>query len=234
MVTRILAFSTTNKLCSVALMVDACVYKCNVVTISKRHSEQILCVIDQLLSEVGITLQSLDCLIFDKGPGNFIGVRVGISVAQGLALGIGLPVIEISSLAILAQGAKRLFGANKVITAIDACANKLYWAHYFKTVDNNWICNSETIVTEFFIKKLISSLCGEWVLVGTGWNKYSIIEYVIPNDPIILRSIMYPDAQDMLSIGIFKWINKLFIDPDQIKPNYLYDRVYDKKYECDK
>lgn len=230
---RILAFSTTTELCSVALMIDKHIYYRDVVT-SKRHSERILFMIDQLLSESGLNLQSLDCIFFDRGPGSFVGMRIGISVAQGLSLGADLPLVEVSSLVILAQGAWRIFGATQIITTIDARIGELYWANYYRTVDNSWIIkNNEKLVTEILIRQLVSSLQGNWVLVGTGWNKYSTLVYVKKEDAIILRSIMFPQAQDIFSVGLYKWKKKLFIAPDRIKPIYLYNRnrVCIKKYK---
>lgn len=226
---RILAFNTTTTLCSVALMVDQQIYtSCDIIT-SKHHSEKILFMIDQLLSETGVNLRSLDGIIFDRGPGSFVGVRIGISVAQGLALGVNVPLIEVSSLVVLAQGAWRIFGANKVITTIDARIGELYWATHYRTIDDHWEFHSnEMLVTEVFAQRLICELQGNWVLVGTGWNNYLKLTYVSVNDVIILRSIMFPAAQDMLSVGMCKWKNKSFIELNQIKPIYLCNTVCTK------
>lgn len=236
MSTQILAFNTTTELCSVALMIDQCVYNVNIMT-PKRHAEKILSMIDQLLSEVGITLQSLDYIIVDRGPGSFVGVRIGISVAQGLALGADLPLVGVSSLVVLAQGARRFFKSEQIITTIDAHIGALYWAFHFKNMDN-WVCEKimlSEIEGKVCIRKLINSLQGDWVLVGTGWNNYSSLMYIIPNDPIVLRSLMFPEAQDMFPIGIYKWKNKLFTTPDKIKPIYLYNQEYnDKRYKLKK
>lgn len=229
---RVLAFNTTTELCSVALMVDQHMYIYNVVA-PRCHSEKILYMIDRLLSEVGVTLQSLDYLIFDKGPGSFAGIRIGISIAQGLALGADLPLIEVSSLVVLAQGAWRVFKASRVITTIDAHAGRLYWADYCRTTDHRWTVyhNSAMLISEKFIQKLICSLSGNWVLVGTGWNNYSNLMYVHSKESIILkRSIMFPDAQDMFSLGMYKWKNKVFVVPNKIQPIYLCEKLFVKKY----
>lgn len=224
---RILAFSTTTDLCSVALMVDQHIYHYDII-MPRCHAEKILFMVDQLLSETGVILESLDCIVFDKGPGNFVGMRIGASVAQGLVLGADLPLVEVSSLIILAQGAWRVFGAKRVITTIDARMGELYWANYYRVVDNYWMCeNEEILVTENFTRKLIDSLQGSWVLVGTGWNNFSTLKYVSIEDSIVLRSVMFPCAQDILPIGIYKWKNKLFVTPNCIKLMYLRDnRVY--------
>lgn len=221
---QMLAFSTTTESCSVALMVDQYIYYYDII-MPRCHSEKILSMIDQLLTETGVTLRSLDCIAFDKGPGSFVGMRIGASVAQGLALGADLPLVGVSSLIILAQGAWRIFGAKQIITTIDARMGELYWANYYKTVDNNWMCeNHEILVTENFIQKFMSSLCGNWVLVGTGWDNFSTLKYVsIGGGSIVLRSVMFPCAQDIFPIGIYKWKNGLFIAPDCMELVYLRD-----------
>ena len=64
----------------------------------------------------GVDRSELETLVIGEGPGSFTGIRVGTGVAQGLALGTGLPVLPVSSLAALAQG----LGADRVLAAFDA------------------------------------------------------------------------------------------------------------------
>lgn len=61
--------------------------------------------IDQVLAEVGLRLDELDCIAFGRGPGAFTGLRVAAAAAQGLATGLGIRLCAVSSLAALAQDA---------------------------------------------------------------------------------------------------------------------------------
>lgn len=58
-----------------------------------------------ILTEGNTSLTDLDALAYGRGPGSFTGVRIGIGIAQGLALGADLPMIGVSTLATMAQGA---------------------------------------------------------------------------------------------------------------------------------
>ncbi len=59
-----------------------------------------------LLAEAGIGLQDLQAIAFGRGPGAFTGLRTSCAVAQGLALGLGCPVLAVDSLLIVAEDAR--------------------------------------------------------------------------------------------------------------------------------
>ncbi|ESE91323.1 glycoprotease family protein, partial [Salmonella enterica subsp. enterica serovar Paratyphi B str. SARA56] len=70
--------------------------------------------VQEILAASGVSLNEIDALAFGRGPGSFTGVRIGIGIAQGLALGANLPMIGVSTLATMAQGAWRKTGATRV------------------------------------------------------------------------------------------------------------------------
>ncbi len=67
-----------------------------------RHCERILPLIEELLAEVGWPASSLDRVGVGIGPGNFTGLRVGVALAQGIALGLDRPAVGIGSLQAMA------------------------------------------------------------------------------------------------------------------------------------
>lgn len=232
---RILAFNTVTELCSVALMINHKIYDRRLLAPS-LHAENILSMINQLLIDTGVELKSLDCIVLDQGPGSFMGIRLGLSIAQGLALGANLPLITVSSLEILAQGAWRIFSSKQVITVIDARMQKLYWARFSRVIDgiknNLWISiNRACLITNETAKNMICKLIGKWSLVGTGWNTdHQLVSHINTKiDTIIAKKIMLPDAQDMLPLGAHLYKKNAFLDLNKIRLTYLSDNIIKKK-----
>ena len=107
----ILAFDTSTAACTAALF-DAtgeCVAQRNEI-IGRGHSERLVPMIEELLDG-----RSATHILVGVGPGSFTGIRVGIAAAQGLAIGWDAQLAGLSSLALLAAGAK---GAAPVAAAI--------------------------------------------------------------------------------------------------------------------
>jgi tRNA threonylcarbamoyl adenosine modification protein YeaZ len=69
----------------------------------RSHTKILLPLIQELLVEAKIELKDLSGLSVAVGPGSFVGVRLGVSVAQGLAYGSNLLIWPVSSLKVLAQ-----------------------------------------------------------------------------------------------------------------------------------
>ncbi len=82
------------------------------------------------LDAVGLTLRDLDAVAFGCGPGAFTGLRTACAVAQGFALGAGVPVLPINSLWLVAEDARVQVaahgGACDVSVAMDARMGEVY------------------------------------------------------------------------------------------------------------
>ena len=83
-----------------------------------------------LLAEAGRSLADLDAIAFGRGPGAFTGLRTACSVAQGLALGAGKPVLPIDSLLVVAEAARAGAAPFRVWATIDARMDQIYAAEY--------------------------------------------------------------------------------------------------------
>ncbi len=106
-----------------------------VCNIPKSHAQSLLPMVDQLLSNAGITLSQLDAIAVTLGPGSFTGVRICLSIAQGLAYGAKVPLVGANSLEVLAHGVQSddAFDPLKhkyVVSCLDARMSEVYWASY--------------------------------------------------------------------------------------------------------
>jgi tRNA threonylcarbamoyl adenosine modification protein YeaZ len=94
----ILAFDTSAAHCAVALYLGGEIVSEHIEPMTKGQAERLFPLCEEVLSAAGITWTELDAIGVCVGPGNFTGVRVGVSAARGLALSLAKPAIGISKL----------------------------------------------------------------------------------------------------------------------------------------
>lgn len=102
---------------------------------SNAHSEHVMPLVDRALRDAGWRLADLDAIAFGAGPGAFTGVRIACAVAQGLALGAGLPLVAVGTLEAIAESAWRRDRSARVIAALDARMQEVYVAAYAREGD---------------------------------------------------------------------------------------------------
>lgn len=102
-----------------------------------QASVELLPRMQAMLDARGLRLADLDALAFGRGPGAFTGLRTACSVAQGVALGTGCPVVPVDSLMLVAEqareAARALTGAEAALdigVAMDARMGELYVARF--------------------------------------------------------------------------------------------------------
>ena len=95
---RILAFESSAKAASVALIQDGVLLTEHFQNNGKTHSATLMPMAKQVLEDCGITAADLDVVAVAKGPGSFTGVRIGVAAAKGLAWGAEKPVCGVSTL----------------------------------------------------------------------------------------------------------------------------------------
>lgn len=197
----ILALDTATEACSVALLHHEQTTFLDELS-PRTHTQRILPMIDELLNAANISIREVDYLAFGRGPGSFTGVRVGVGVAQGLAMGANLPVVAISNLTTMAEQAYQELGATKVIALIDARMNEVYFSQLSRE-KNGWVevvkeqvCSPEKALAQF---KLSDNVTENPIIVGTGWAAYSLFSE--KNLPLVVSEITLPSAKYMLSLA---------------------------------
>jgi tRNA threonylcarbamoyladenosine biosynthesis protein TsaB len=139
--TVLLALDTSTEFCSVALLSATGAASPGAPAephIWVRHeqtgavsSTRLLPAIRELFDEAGLQLADCDVIAFGSGPGSFTGLRTATGVTQGLAFGLNLPVVPVSTLLACAESARlRDPSATRVLAALDARMDEVYWADY--------------------------------------------------------------------------------------------------------
>jgi tRNA threonylcarbamoyladenosine biosynthesis protein TsaB len=93
----IICLETATNLCSVALCDSTGVLSVRESNESKSHASMLTVFIDEILRDNGIKPNELDAVAISKGPGSYTGLRIGVSVAKGIAYGASIPLIGIET-----------------------------------------------------------------------------------------------------------------------------------------
>ncbi len=218
---NLLAIETATEACSVALLHgDALIDRSELAP--RRHAELALPMAEELLAEAGIARRQLDAIAVGQGPGAFTGVRLAISVAQGLALALDIPVVPVSSLAALAMQAPGNGAA--ILAAIDARRGEIY-AGVFRF-------NADDLIEPLDAERVLAASALElpgteaWNVLGTGWSAYSdAIRERLPSPPRWADGDRYPQARDVARLAAPLFAAGKGVPPEQALPVYLRDKV---------
>jgi len=221
MTLKILALDTATEACSAALILDHHIIH-RYQLAPRQHTQLVLPMLQALLDEAGVTLPQLDAIAFGRGPGSFTGIRIAASIAQAAAFAHDLPVIPISTLQALAQGAYRKLQSEYVVAAIDARMNEIYWGAYKLGKGNNMLPIMHEIVCAPNEIKLIEA---ENALgVGSGWDSYhTILQNQLKLEKWQLGC--YPDAYDIAVLAQQNFLAGMKLLPEEALPVYLRDKV---------
>ncbi len=229
---NILALDTCTESCSAALLYQGKVYECFEMT-QRGHSELILGMMDNVLSQAGVGISVVDALAFGRGPGSFTGVRVGVGVAQGIAFARDIPVISISSLAAVAQGAADELDIDHLAVAMDARMGEIYCASYqrenglVKRIDEERVCPPQD-----FSPASAPDSSQVWVGVGTGWREYdAILRECFINQLSQVSVDHYPRATSIVKLAKLAAEAGHVLPAEQAMPVYLRNNVAKKKGE---
>jgi tRNA threonylcarbamoyladenosine biosynthesis protein TsaB len=227
----ILAIETCSETCSVAVSHKGKSHQ--IISIEPRgHADNILPLVDKVLNEANLQLNDLDVIAFTRGPGAFTGVRIGTAVAQGLSLATKLPLVAVSSLAVLAQTSYRVTGNRRCIPALDARMSEVYIGFY-QLNDNgcmvaeqaDQVVDAASVNCENEQHYLENPQC--WQGYGPGWTNYPeqikqrFAHWTIDSP----KALVYPEALDLLSLAEVEYGEGRLLQPEQAIPVYVRDQV---------
>jgi tRNA threonylcarbamoyladenosine biosynthesis protein TsaB len=218
---KLLAIDTATEQCSVALLIDAhCVERC--VPTPRGHTELVLPMVQEVLSESGLSLQQLDAIAFGRGPGAFTGVRIAIGVAQGLAYALGVPVLPVSNLAAVAQqAAAQLNVGEQVLVCMDARMGEIYMGVFALAADGLMVAvGAEQLLPPGQLRLDTAQVR---VGLGTGFRAYPLLREQCA--ALRLDDSALPRAREIAQLAARDHAAGLAVSPEQALPVYLRDQV---------
>ena len=205
------AFETSTEWCSVALSLDGEIRALEE-RAGNRHSELALPMLEKLLRAENLSARDLQAVAFGAGPGSFTGLRIACGLAQGIALGRGLPVLGVSSLEAIAEES----GAARVIACLDARMREVYYSA-LERIEGGW---REVTPAQCVPPAAVVVPGGEgWVGCGNGFAVYGSMGMQST------MSEVHPSAVSVARLAAPRLAAGKGVDAALAMPVYVRDKV---------
>jgi tRNA threonylcarbamoyladenosine biosynthesis protein TsaB len=220
---KILAFDTATEACSAALWLDGEIVERYEVA-GREHTQRLALQVSALMTDAGLNFKQLDGIACGIGPGSFAGVRIGVGYAKGLALALDVPVVGVSSLAMLALRALRESNSEQALAVVDARMNEVYFGAYQRSASGL----VEKVATEIVCAPdAVPTFEGvEVIAAGSGWAAYrERLSQATQAQILRILPDALPHAEDALRLAVPKFEARQGINADDLTPAYLRDKV---------
>lgn len=193
----------------------------------QRHSELAIPLLRELLAEAGAELRQLDAIAFGQGPGSFTGVRIACGLAQGLALGAAKPAVPVETQMALAEQS----GASRVLVALDARMNEIYFAAYIR--DEMAACGWHREIAPCLVAPadLPAVPGGDWTGIGSAFDAAALVSTLVATYGAQLTDTFtgaLPRASDVAIIAerlLIRGEPGAVLPPERAAPLYLRNKV---------
>jgi tRNA threonylcarbamoyladenosine biosynthesis protein TsaB len=181
----------------------------------RGHAEALAPAICHVLGQVGASPGDLGAIALDVGPGLFTGLRVGVATAQGLAQGLGIGIVTVTSVEVLAREAYDAGWEGPVAAIVDARRGEVFAACCAgpgEDVDAPWRDAPADLVDK--LAAAPGTLC-----VGTGAQRYAD---VLGAAHLRVAAIDSPSPRALVAIGAARLdTGAAVIAPHEVRPVYL-------------
>ena len=221
---RLLALDTSSNACSVALLLGDDLVEDHVVG-AREHTRILVPMIRSVLREGSVSPGDLDAIVLGNGPGSFIGMRIGASVAQGLAHGAGLDIVPVSSLLAVAEEVFATDEADCVVVAQDARMSEVYLGIFDRDADGR----AQPLAPECIVPADNSVVpAGNFVAAGAGWDRYPELAAANAQAVAARSAVLYPRSRYLLATGAAAAGAGQGVRPERLEPAYLRTKVAEK------
>ncbi|MFO7994696.1 MAG: tRNA (adenosine(37)-N6)-threonylcarbamoyltransferase complex dimerization subunit type 1 TsaB [Marinobacter sp.] len=226
---KLLALDTSSEGCSAALLIDGSMTE-RFELAPRGHTRLLMPMVRELLAEQGLAPAELDAMAFACGPGSFTGLRIATGVVQGLAYGLDVPVVPVSSLAAVAADASARFSlaeGDGIAVAFDARMGEIYWACYVCRAGQPELIGDEQVCAPEALS--LASGVSSWTGVGRGWVLQDTFPADVTGAMNNIDDSLVPRASRVAGIAAQAFREGRGVAAAQAQPVYIRDEVAWKK-----
>ena len=218
---KILGLDSSGLVASAALVSDGILTAEYTVHNKKTHSQTLMPMIAEMLSMAGTEPGELDAVAVSEGPGSFTGLRIGASIAKGLAWTLKIPIIPVSSLMGLAANVET--PGQIVCPIMDARRNQVYTAVYETTEALPMqLAEPDVIPIEDTLAR--AEQAGEQIVfLGDGVPVFQtqILEKIGNKCRFVTPTRRYQSAASIALLGQYLYEKEAYVQAEQFAPVYL-------------
>ncbi len=183
----ILAVETSSSVCAVGIYFDSTRYTQTQHFETRKHASIIIPLIDNCLSNFGITAKELGCIAVSEGPGSFTGLRIGLSAGKGICTGVQIPLIMVPTFSAAAFELSNFLPLGSHFFVSSKVNTTEYFVAKFTIIDNGFeIEHSVEVVTEDEMKTRLTE--SDFVAGSTNWfRSRNFINLVCPSPLFVAK-----------------------------------------------
>ncbi len=213
----ILSIETATSVCSVSLHQEERLLALYELDQENAHGKKLLLLIDDLFKYTNLNSSDLNAIAVSSGPGSYTGLRIGVSIAKGLAYAHNIPIISVDSLHAMAHRLIGITGKNDtIIPMIDARRMEVYTSIFRSTGELMKGPYPLIIEDNPFIEYLNM---GRVFFLGDGVGK---IREVFEHENAVFTNLL-SSSRSVGEIACRKYLRNEFVDTAYFEPNYLKD-----------
>ncbi len=217
---KILAFETSAKAGSVALMEDGVLLGQYYQNTGLTHSQTVMVMAQELLKSCGLEAKDVEAVAVAAGPGSFTGVRIGVAAAKGFAWGGEIPLYGVSTLEAMALSLGVYEGY--VLPVMDARRNQVYNALFRAEKGKLTRLCADRAISLTDLAEEIKNLSEPVFLVGDGSILcYNSLQEAVPGLVLPPEHRMHQRAEGVALAAEGAIAAGLPGDGAALEPNYL-------------
>lgn len=215
---QLLGIESSGQTCTVGLSRNGQLIAQVGSTLPHIHSRQLAPFCRTVFRTAGITPEALSAIAISAGPGSFTGLRIGYSLAKGLAHSLNIPIIEVPTLDVWVwqNGPRR----RPVLAVIDARRNEIFCAMYRWKGSHLQKVMDDALLPVAELSGLITE---QVVVVGADAARFgtALMDSLPPGSCILQPAAAEAQIWALLQLAEEKFHSEEFVDLSACQPHYL-------------